>query len=54
MVRDIKAGNVLTKENVRAIRPGLGLPTKFPGEMLGKIVIQDVKRRTALNWEMLG
>jgi sialic acid synthase SpsE len=54
MVRVIKAGNVLTKENVRAIRPGLGLPTKFLGEILGKTVSQEVKRGTALNWGVLG
>ncbi|WP_018506507.1 pseudaminic acid synthase [Thiobacillus thioparus] len=54
VVQDIKAGDVLTKENVRAIRPGLGLPTKFLGEILGKTVSQDVKRGTALNWGMLG
>lgn len=54
VVQDIKAGDVLTKENVRAIRPGLGLPTKYLGEVLGKTVSQDVKRGTALGWGMLG
>lgn len=54
VVQDIKAGDVLTKENVRAIRPGLGLPTKYLEEILGKAVNQDVKRGTALGWRMLG
>jgi N-acetylneuraminate synthase len=54
VVQDIKAGDVLTKENVRAIRPGLGLPTKYLEEVLGKTVNQDVKRGTALGWGMLG
>ena len=36
VVQDLKAGDVLTKENVRAIRPGLGLPTKYIGQVLGK------------------
>ncbi|MDP3086744.1 MAG: pseudaminic acid synthase [Methylotenera sp.] len=54
IVRDIKAGDMLTRENVRAIRPGLGLPTKYLEMVLGKTVQQDVKRGTALGWELLG
>ena len=54
VVQDIKAGDVLTKENMRAIRPGLGLPTKYLEKVLGKAVNQDVKRGTALGWGMLG
>lgn len=54
IVRDIRAGDVLTRENVRAIRPGLGLPTKYLEMVLGKAVQQDVKRGTALGWELLG
>ncbi len=54
VVQDIKAGNVLTRENVRAIRPGLGLPTKYLEQVLGKTVKQDVKRGTALSWGMIG
>lgn len=54
VVQDIKAGDVLTKENVRAIRPGLGLSTKYLEEVLGKVVNQDVPRGTALGWGLLG
>lgn len=54
VVRDVKAGEVLTRENARAIRPGLGLPTKHLGDVLGKTVMHDVKRGTALRWDMLG
>ncbi len=54
VVQDIKAGEVLTHENVRAIRPGLGLPTKYLEFVLGKSVKQDAKRGTALGWGMLG
>ena len=53
IVRDLKAGDVLTRENVRAIRPGLGLPPKYLEEVLGKRVRRDAKRGTALNWELL-
>jgi len=54
VVQDVKAGDVLTRENVRAIRPGLGLPTKYLEHVLGKAVKQDVKRGTALGWGLLG
>jgi sialic acid synthase SpsE len=43
----------LTKHNVRAIRPGLGLPTKYLGMVLGKAVKQAVKCGTALSWELI-
>ncbi|MFZ5589815.1 MAG: pseudaminic acid synthase [Pseudomonadota bacterium] len=54
VVQDLKAGDVLTKENVRAIRPGLGLPTEYLEQVLGKTVKQDVRRGTALSWGMMG
>ena len=54
VVQDIKAGDVLTRENVRAIRPGLGLPTKYLEQVLGKTVKQDIKRGTAMGWGMMG
>ena len=54
VVNDLKAGDVLTQENVRAIRPGLGLPTKYLEVLLGKSVKQDIKRGTALTWALLG
>ena len=53
VVQDLKAGDVLTKENVRAIRPGLGLPTKYLQPVLGMKVKQDMKRGTALSWSVL-
>ncbi|MBP6421664.1 MAG: pseudaminic acid synthase [Propionivibrio sp.] len=53
VVQDMKAGDVLTHENVRAIRPGLGLPTKYLEIVLGKTVKQAVKRGTAMSWELL-
>ena len=53
VVQDMKVGDVLTKDNVRAIRPGLGLPTKYLDVLTGMVVKLDVKRGTALSWEML-
>lgn len=53
VVKDLKAGEVLTRENVRAIRPGLGLPAKYFEQVLGRAVKQDVRRGTALAWELI-
>ncbi|MDT9547572.1 MAG: pseudaminic acid synthase [Chlorobium phaeovibrioides] len=52
IVKDVKAGDVLTAENVRAIRPGLGLSTKYLDVVLGKRVKHDVERGTALEWKL--
>ena len=53
VVQNLKAGDVLTPENVRAIRPGLGLPTKHLEQVLGMKVKQDIGRGTALSWKHL-
>lgn len=54
VVQDMKAGDRLTSENLRAIRPGLGLATKYVEVALGKAVNQNVKRGTPLTWDLLG
>ena len=53
IVQDLKAGDILTKDNVRAIRPGLGLATKYLDIVIGKSVLQDIKRGTALTWKLI-
>jgi pseudaminic acid synthase len=53
ITRDLRAGEKLTQENIRAIRPGLGLPTKYFEVMLGKTVVRDVARGTPLQWSLL-
>lgn len=54
VVKDIKAGERLSHEHVRAIRPGLGLPPKYLEIVLGKTVTRDIKRGTALDWALIG
>lgn len=54
VVEDIRAGEILDRKSLRAIRPGLGLPTKYLEMALGKAVNRDIKRGTALTWDMLG
>ena len=53
VVKHLKLGDVLTTDNVRAIRPGLGLPPKYLEEVLGRTLNQDVGRGTALNWGLI-
>jgi len=53
-VKDMKAGDILTQENVRAIRPGLGLAPKYESIIQGKTINRDVLRGTALSWELIG
>jgi len=51
VVHDIAAGQAFTDENVRAIRPGYGLPPKHLPEILGKRAARDIKRGTPLTWD---
>jgi len=53
LVKDVTAGELLTNDNLRAIRPGLGLPPKYINVFLGKRAGKNVKRGTALSWEIL-
>ncbi len=41
-VKDIKAGEIITKENVRSIRPSSGLPPKMLDSIIGKAVCKDI------------
>lgn len=54
VVKDMKAGEVFTEENVRSIRPGYGLPPKFLKEVLGRRAAYDIKYGTPLSWELIG
>ena len=54
VVRDMKAGDIFTNENLRVIRPGLGLAPKYFDIFLGKAVARDIKRGTALSWDLIG
>ena len=53
VVQDMKAGDVFTNENLRAIRPGFGLPPKYYDLLLGKQVKSDIVKGTPVTWELL-
>ncbi len=50
---DIQAGEAFTKENIRVIRPGLGLAPKHYEELLGKAAKQSIKAGTPLRWDLV-
>ncbi|WP_024528584.1 pseudaminic acid synthase [Serratia fonticola] len=53
VVKDIKAGDEFTPDNVRSIRPGFGLEPKFYFEILGKKAKSDIKFGSPLNSNMI-
>lgn len=53
IISDLKAGDILTKENIKSIRPGFGLPPKYYDLVIGKKINRDIGRGTPLSWEMI-
>jgi sialic acid synthase SpsE len=53
IVKDMKAGDIITKENMRAIRPGMGLATKYIDVFLGKTASRDIARGTPVSWGLI-
>jgi N-acetylneuraminate synthase len=54
VVQDMKAGDIFTSENVRSIRPGYGLHTRYIEQVIGRRTNQDIARGTPLAWTMIG
>ncbi len=50
VTQDMQAGELFSADNVRAIRPGLGLAPKHYDALLGRRARQALKRGTALDW----
>lgn len=53
VVRDMNGGDVFSVENVRSIRPGYGLHTRFLADILGKRAKQPIKRGTPMAWDLV-
>lgn len=53
ITQDMQAGDILTSENVRAIRPGYGLPTKYLEVFLGQRVVQNTPKGSPVTWNII-
>jgi len=53
VVEDIIAGELLTEENVRSIRPGFGLHPRYLEQIIGKKAKTDIKKGTPLDWAII-
>lgn len=53
ITKDMNEGEKFSKENIRIIRPGMGLSPKYYEIILGKTVKRNVKRGTAVSWDLL-
>jgi len=52
-VKDIKAGEIITSEHIKSIRPGYGLAPKFKNQLLERTVKMDVRLGTATSWRLI-
>ena len=53
VVQDVRAGEPFTDQNVRSIRPGFGLHTRYLPEVLGRRARRDIERGTPLAWDLI-
>lgn len=53
IVKDMKEGEIFNAQNIRSIRPGLGISPKYYEVILGKKVNRDVKCGTPLSWDLV-
>ena len=49
VAEDMKAGDIITEQNVRSVRPGYGLAPKYLPEIIGKRILSDKKRGDRLS-----
>ena len=53
VAEDLAEGDILTEQNLRIIRPGLGLPPKYFSTLIGKRVGRAVRKGTPMSWDLL-
>ena len=52
-VKDMKAGEIVTRDTVRSVRPGFGLSPKHFDAVMGKCINRDVSAATPITWDVL-
>ena len=50
---DLKAGDIITEENVRSVRPGFGLHPKYLAGLLGKRMTRDARKGDRFDLSMV-
>ena len=53
VVEDIKEGEVFTSNNIRSIRPGFGIETRYITEVIGKKAKNNIKKGTPMSWDLI-
>ena len=53
VVQDAKAGDTITIDNIRSVRPGYGMHPKHMHEILGKTFVSDVKKGDRVLWNII-
>jgi pseudaminic acid synthase len=53
VVKDVEAGEQLTHDNVRSIRPSYGLHPKYLGHVIGRKVKKKIAKGTPLSWNLM-
>ncbi|MCD8013667.1 MAG: N-acetylneuraminate synthase family protein [Lachnospiraceae bacterium] len=51
--RDMKAGEIIKKEDLMPKRPGTGISPKYQDIVVGRKIVRDVEEDTILTWEMV-
>jgi N-acetylneuraminate synthase len=54
VAQDVRAGDVLTANNLRCVRPGMGLSPRYYDVLIGRRVGRNVKKGTPMTWDLLG
>ena len=53
VVKDMKTGEMFTRENVRSIRPSHGLHPRHLEEIIGKEACCNIQKATPLSWDLI-
>lgn len=54
VVRDVQAGDLITRDHIRSIRPGYGVPPKALESFLGRVAVRAAARGSPVTWDLIG
>ncbi|MCB2340761.1 pseudaminic acid synthase [Clostridium estertheticum] len=53
VVKDIKKGEIFSESNVRSIRPGYGMHTRYYNDIIGKMAKINISKGTPMEWKLI-